>query len=257
MPEQPDTAHGDGSERPSTVDPLRPLPPLTWHDRLNELTGRLRNMESRHAPIGVLVAAGAGLVAFAGLAVWAGLSLLRPAQAAPPELALPRASTMVAAAATSTASSHVLVVQAAGAVNGPGLYRLPDGARVDDLVRAAGGFAADADPDRVNLAAPIEDGTRVYIPHRGEGQPPEPVVGGGAAPASSSGASASSNSAPVNLNTATQAQFEGLPGIGPALAKAMVDYRSAHGRFGSIDQLLEVRGIGPSKLDVLRPLLTL
>jgi competence protein ComEA len=183
--------------------------------------------------------------------------LLRPAQAAPPEESLPRVSTTVAASVTTTPLPAVVVVQAAGAVNGPGLYRLPDGSRVDDLVRAAGGLAADADADRVNLAALVQDGTRVYIPRRGEVQPPEPVVGAAPSMPPSGSGGQSPSGAPVSLNTATAAQFETLPGIGPALAQAIIDYRSAHGQFTSIDQLLEVRGIGDAKLETLRPLLTL
>jgi competence protein ComEA len=199
-----------------------------------------------------LVTAGFGVVAVVGLVVWVALSLLRPAQAAPPEVALPRASTTVASSVPSTTAAGVLVVQASGAVAAPGLYRLPAGARVDDLVRAAGGFSADADPDRVNLAAPLEDGTRIYIPHRGEVQVPEPVVG--ASPPSSGGGGTQSSGAPVNLNRATEADLEALPGIGPALAQAIIDYRTAHGAFASVDQLLEVRGIGDAKLEQLRTL---
>ena len=140
-------------------------------------------------------------------------------------------------------SAPVVIVQAAGAVMQPGLYRLAPGSRVDDLVHAAGGLAPDADPDRVNLAALLTDGEKVYIPRVGE-----------AVPADAAGAAASSAAQPIDLNTASIAQLDTLPGIGPATAQAIIDYRSQHGRFRSVDDLLNVRGIGPAKLDELRSL---
>jgi competence protein ComEA len=138
----------------------------------------------------------------------------------------------------------VVIVQAAGAVVRPGLFRLAPGSRVDDLVQAAGGLAADADPDRVNLAALLTDGEKIYIPRVGEPLPADAVDNS----ASSSGAQ------PIDLNTASIADLDTLPGIGPATAQAIVDYRSQHGRFRSVDDLLNVRGIGPAKLEELRPL---
>ncbi len=139
---------------------------------------------------------------------------------------------------------------AAGAVVAPGLYRLRGPARVSDLVRAAGGFRLDADPDRVNLAAPVPDGARVYVPRRGEAGAGPAVSGpdGGA----SVSAPPTAPQGPVNLNTAGEAELETLPGIGPATAAAIVRRRTEHGPFTSIDQLGEVRGIGPARLAALR-----
>jgi competence protein ComEA len=152
-----------------------------------------------------------------------------------------------------------IVVAAAGAVARPGVYDVPRGARVGDVVAAAGGTDAAADLDRVNLAAPVQDGERVYVPRRDQPAVP-PVDTGGSAPAprSTSGGAGPSTTAPapVDLNTADVDQLDTLPGVGPSTAAAIVAYRSAHGRFRSVDDLGEVRGIGPAKLEQLRPLVT-
>ena len=192
----------------------------------------------------------ASALAVMGIAV-ALIVLLRPAGASPPppELHLPMASASApgsgnAGAATSSSPPALIVVHAAGAVARPGLYRLPSSSRVADAIDAAGGLAPDADADRVNLAAPLSDGQRVFVPKVGQ-----PLPDDTAANANASG--------PLDLNTATEADLDGLPGIGPTTAKAIVAERTRRGgRFSSVDDLLEVRGIGPAKLDELRPLVT-
>jgi competence protein ComEA len=131
-------------------------------------------------------------------------------------------------------------------VASPGIQRLADDARVADAVAAAGGAAADADLGRINLAALLQDGQQVYVPKQGE---PTPA-------AAASPASPGVPAAPVDLNTATAEQLDGLPGIGPALAEAIVSHRTNHGPFASVDALLDVRGIGQSKLDTLRAQVT-
>ncbi|MEO6629203.1 MAG: ComEA family DNA-binding protein [Aquihabitans sp.] len=166
-----------------------------------------------------------------------------------------------------TTAPTELVVQASGAVVHPGVYRLPADARVDDLVRSAGGLGPEADGDRVNLAAPLVDGERIWIPRRGEVTTPIVVAGasgggggGGAAGARPDGAgtkgggAASTPPAVVDLNSATATELEALPGVGPATATAILSYREEHGRFASVDDLLEVRGIGDAKLEQIRPL---
>jgi competence protein ComEA len=211
-----------------------PLPsPPSWRERLDLLA-----RPPKATPAQITVAA-VGVVALAVVA-WL---VLREPPGPPPEEALPRAHP---AAATSITSADV-VVHAAGAVRSPGLYHLPVGARVDDLLRAAGGATTDADLDRINLAAPLTDGSRVYVPRVGEAAPP--VASGG------SGADASS-SGPLDLNTATLEQLDALPGVGPATAKAIIDARSKRGRFTSVDDLLSVRGIGPAKLEAIRDLVS-
>jgi competence protein ComEA len=225
------------------------------------LAGPLRSWAV--AALGVLVVAGAGW--------W----FLRPASP-PIESTLPAAEAPSAtgAAAGATASTAVgattsttaaaLVVQAAGAVAKPGVYDLDPGARVDDLVEAAGGLTKKADADRINLASPLADGERVWLPSEGEEAAPDVVagVGGGGAPASAAGGTGKAGSgsgpsvptSPVDLNAATAEELDVLPGVGPATATAILTYRDQHGRFGSVDELLDVRGIGEAKLEQLRPL---
>jgi competence protein ComEA len=143
-----------------------------------------------------------------------------------------------------------LVVHVAGAVNAPGVFELPAGARVGDAVAAAGGASADGDPDALNLAAPLVDGDRVAVPVRGA------VPVGAGADGGVTNAAADQRSGPVNVNTASAADLEGLPGVGPATAAAIVAHREANGPFASVDDLESVRGIGPAKLEALRDAVT-
>jgi competence protein ComEA len=138
-----------------------------------------------------------------------------------------------------------LVVHAAGAVAAPGIHRLPAGSRVADLLAAAGGPAPDADLDLVNLAAALTDGAQVRFPRVGElvAAPVEGTV-----EAAADGAA----SGPVDLNTASATDLEALPGVGPTIAAAIVEHRERNGPFRSVDDLLDVPGIGPAKLDQLR-----
>ena len=221
----------------SPREPFRPIPDPSWRERIDAIAERVRVLPPR-AKIASAVAASIGVALVAVL-------VLRPAGADPaPEVDLPRATESLPPAAASSIPAPIVVVQAAGAVLHPGLYRLASGTRVDDLVQAAGGLAADADADRVNLAALLTDGQKVYVPRVGEPLPAD-------AAATDSTASAAG---PIDLNAASVAQLDTLPGVGPATAQAIVDYRTQHGRFRSVDDLLNVRGIGPAKLDALRGL---
>lgn len=152
-----------------------------------------------------------------------------------------------------------LLVAAAGAVARPGVYELPAGARVDDLVLAAGGLGPDADGDRVNLAAPVADGERVWVPRTGETEQPEVVAGTGTAPpppAAPGGSGEEAAPALIELNTATAEELETLPGVGPATSASIIAYRDENGGFSSVDELLEVSGIGPAKLEAVRELVS-
>ncbi len=144
-----------------------------------------------------------------------------------------------------------ILVYVAGAVSAPGVYRFPADTRVQQAIAAAGGVTPDADLETLNLAAPIRDGDRVYVPRMGQ---PVPAVVGVAG--SSGGVTVGSTQpvGPVDLNRATVDELDALPGIGPATAAAIVAHREQKGPFATIDGLLDVRGIGPAKLDAIRAL---
>ena len=147
-----------------------------------------------------------------------------------------------------------LVVDVVGRVRRPGVYRLPSGSRVDDAVRAAGGLLGGVDPVTVNLARKLADGEQVAIGLAAVGSP-GPGSDPGSEPSGSPPA-AGSSSGPLDLNSATLAQLDALPGIGPSLAQHILDWRSEHGRFDSVDQLNKVSGIGDSKFADLKPLVS-
>jgi competence protein ComEA len=136
-----------------------------------------------------------------------------------------------------------LFVDVSGAVRRPGLYKLPAGSRVNDALVEARGATGKADLTLINRAAPLTDGEQVLVP----------VKVDPAAPAAA-GSSASAASARVHLNTATVEQLDTLPGIGPATAQRIIDYRTANGPFRSADELDEVSGIGPARMAELRDL---
>jgi competence protein ComEA len=135
-----------------------------------------------------------------------------------------------------------MVVHVAGAVRRPGVYRLRAGARVADAVRRAGGARRRADLGAVNLAAELQDGRQVLVPLR--------LRGGGAAATAAGGGTVPG--VPLDLNTATAEQLDELDGIGPATAQQIIDYREAHGGFGSVEELDQVPGIGETRLAALR-----
>jgi len=213
----------------------RPSPP--WADRLDRWRAALP------IPAPAVLAAAAVVVGLVVAAV-----VLFGGRSSPAPLVLPKAGPAASSAPASdtTAPDAKIAVHAAGAVAHPGLYVLPSGSRVADVVAAAGGPLAEADLDQVNLATRVADGDRVHVPRRGE------VVAAG--PSGPGGASPTSRPPSVDLNAATAEQLEELPGIGPALARAIVDHRTRQGRFRAVEDLLDVRGIGPAKLDGLRDL---
>ena len=153
----------------------------------------------------------------------------------------------------------LVVVHVAGAVARPGVLRLPQGSRTDDAVAAAGGAAPDADVNRLNLALPVQDGQKIYVPRQGEAMPAPPDSSGPAAaaldglgpPGEPSGAGGK-----INLNTASAAELDALPKVGPVLAQRIVDWRNEHGAFTSVEELDAVDGVGPRMLEALLPLVT-
>lgn len=144
-------------------------------------------------------------------------------------------------AAARPGTNGPVTVHVVGAVRHPGVYRLPAGSRTRDAVRRAGGASRRADLGAVNLATRLADGEQVRVPPAAL----SPAATTGGPPAI------------VHLNSATPEQLDALDGIGPALAQRIADYRDAHGGFGSIDELDEVSGIGPVRLESLRPRLAL
>lgn len=253
-------AHPYPSSEPTDDEPSawRPSAPATFADRADHLRTHLSASPLRSLGLVAVV------VLAAGVAWW----LLRPPPP-PIESTLPLATgaapapdgaagPVVPVASTTTAGPVELVVQSAGAVSSPGVYRLAPGARVDDLVAASGGLVADADVDRVNLAAPVGDGERVWFPRKGDEEPPVVVAGGGGGSAPSPAGEPGPDAPPavVNLNTATAAELDTLPGVGPSTASAILAHREEHGPFAAVDDLLDVRGIGDAKLEQIRPLAT-
>jgi competence protein ComEA len=132
-----------------------------------------------------------------------------------------------------------LVVDVAGAVERPGVYRLPAGSRVEDAIGRAGGASAAAELEAVNRAARLADGQQVVVPERG----PAGVA---------TAAAAGEEEGPISLGTATVEQLDTIDGIGPVTAQDIVDFRDQHGGLASVDQLDQVSGIGPATMESLR-----
>ena len=147
-----------------------------------------------------------------------------------------------------------VVVHVAGAVRSPGVHRLQVGSRVDDAIRLAGGPSDDAQADALNLAAVVTDGARIYVPRVGE-EFVEPVVTS-AAPSLTGSSSDGAPTGPIDVNRATTAELETLPGVGPATAAAIVTERERNGPFAGVADLERVPGIGPAKLAALEGLVT-
>lgn len=154
-----------------------------------------------------------------------------------------------------TAGSGQIVVDVDGAVAHPGLYKLPPGSRVQAALAAAGGLSPQADAHRINRAAKLHDGQKLYVLSQGESAPPLAASNGqgceGQSCTSADGADAGSDAEGqglVNINTANATQLTQLPGVGPAIAQKIIDYRTANGPFTSVDDLTKVPGIGAAKL---------
>ena len=186
----------------------------------------------------------------------------------PPEASIPFATTSVVSniiaantGATSTISSSAnITVYVSGEVVKPGVYVLSATARVIDALQAAGGATNQADLVVVNLAAPLVDAAQVFIPRMGSTprvtlpRPHAginlPIAGAGAGAGAVGGATPTAGI--VDINSATISDLDALPGVGPSTAQAIIDYRVANGPYASVDDLLNVRGIGPSKLAAMR-----
>ncbi|MEU8074514.1 ComEA family DNA-binding protein [Catellatospora citrea] len=185
-----------------------------------------------------LAAVAAVVVALAAYLAWQARPSVEPA---PEQVPVPVAES---GRPTASSSPAMLVVAVTGQVRKPGLVRLPTGARVADAIEAAGGVLPDTDLSAVNLARKVTDGELIAI-----GVP-------GVAAADGPAAGAGPGAGPVNLNTATLAQLDALPGVGPVLAQRILDHRTRHGDFRSVGDLRQVEGIGESKFAQLKDLVT-
>lgn len=145
----------------------------------------------------------------------------------------------------------LVIIHVAGAVAVPGVVQLPAGSRVHQAVAAAGGGTPSADLNRLNLAALLTDGQKLYVPHAGEEVPPDPS---GAAGEAAGGGGTGPAGGKVNLNTAGVEELDALPKVGPVLAQRIVDWRKEHGPFKTVEELDAVDGVGPKMLETLLPL---
>lgn len=234
------------------------------HDRLPPtLQGRVA-LGAGHLTVVALVAA----VALAATAWWvlraggtatvvAPAGRTEPASVAtgsPEPLATPASAPGGPAAPTgavgSSPSAATIIVDVAGKVRRPGIVALPQGSRVVDAIEEAGGAQKGVDVTELNLARVLADGEQILV---GVAPP-----GGVAAPAASAGGSSGATAPPmVNVNTATATQLEELPGVGPVTAAAIIEWRTEHGAFSAVDELLEVSGIGEATLAEIAPHVTL
>ncbi|TKJ28198.1 MAG: hypothetical protein CEE40_12165 [Chloroflexi bacterium B3_Chlor] len=136
-----------------------------------------------------------------------------------------------------------VAVYVTGAVVNPGVYFLPEDSRVQEALQAAGGPTKEADLNRVNLARRVHDEEQIYIAEVGEENPPVP-------------SGSSSEGGLININTASAGELEGLPGIGPTLAQCIIDHREAHGPFATVEEIMDVRGIGEGLFEAIKDLIT-
>lgn len=179
-------------------------------------------------------------VTLGGAGLWYVRSLPRPVEVRTTEGPSPSG-----ASGPASPEPTILIVDVAGWVRRPGVYEFHEGDRVIDAVEAAGGARRGAFLESLNLAMPLVDGTQVLVPRAAEGGALGPGPPGGSAA-----------TAKVNINTATAAELEALPGVGEVIAQRIVDYRTANGPFGTVDELIDVSGIGESTLASMRDLVT-
>lgn len=221
-----------------------------------KLLGRLRQWVAFIGPQRIV--AGCCTAVLLGGIAW---FVLKPSPV-PIDAYVPRVTTV---SATSTPMSpEIITVHVAGAVNSPGVYRLPSSARVVDAVTSAGGALRSADLESINLAQTITDTEQIYIPIKKVSRPrvttaprlrpqrtsPTTTLG------TSDGSTGSQPTRLINLNTATASELDSLTGVGPSTAKTIIAYRTKNGSFSKVEDLLNVPGIGPAKLAALRDQVT-
>ncbi|NND74936.1 MAG: ComEA family DNA-binding protein [Ilumatobacter sp.] len=230
--------------------PRRPAPPQHLRDRTRDWLAWFG--------LGHLLASALAVAVVCAGAYWlvrtppppSEASLPRAAGSTAPQSTMPTPATTADPSAAEPAGSGgepgSITVHVAGAVRAPGVYRLPAGARVLDAIVAAEGASDDAHADALNLAAVVVDGSRIHVPLVGEQV--EIVAGSAAVGTAAPG--------PIDVNRASPAELESLPGVGPATAAAIVTERERNGPFLTVDDLERVPGIGPAKLASLREFVT-
>ena len=237
-----------------------------------EVPGRLRGaswLPSMRAAVGVALVI-AGIVAVLGVRLaWAsvhdtttpvrapgaspGVDLDPAARGSPSTAAAAGSPSSAGPGTASAGATGIVVVDVVGQVGRPGLVSLPAGSRVADAITAAGGATPEADVSLLNQARLVIDGEQIRVPRPGEVIAAAPGAAGGAG----GGAGADGSGALVSLSSGDLATLDGLPGVGPVLAQRILDWRSEHGRFTSVDELGEVSGIGDKLMSQLRPRVTL
>ena len=224
----------------------------------------VRARPRRLAVLGVLVLVMAAAAVFGVRVVWA-RSAAQPQPIAasahgPPDGLVTRTIPAAFASPGSTAmptAASVLLAHVVGQVRSPGVVRLRPGARVLDAVQAAGGASSSADLNHLNLARLVADGEQIMVPKPGEASPVSGASQTGGGPSTGSGGTGAAGTGSagglVDLNTADASALDSLPGVGPVLSQRILDWRTQHGRFSSVDELGEVTGIGDKLLAQIGP----
>ena len=249
----PDTgADPPEPEAPPDRELLGAPPPATapwWRRQLDRVAERWLPPSAGERPRWRLAAAAAAGAVLLGVAVAVGLVMSGSGGEREVPPALPAASTSEGRSPTATSSGPdggSIVISVVGRVARPGLVTLPGGARVADALKATGGPASGVRLGGLNLARRLTDGEQIYV--------------GVPTPANAEPAAGASSGAPgpggaqVDLNAASVASLDTLPGVGPVTAQRILDWRTQHGRFASVDQLQEVEGIGPTRFAKLKDL---
>jgi competence protein ComEA len=211
----------------------------------------LARLDPGRTGLRALVVLALAVAAIAATVAWLSRPQIEPITDAPPAAT---AAGLSSAGAEAGPSAPIVVVAVTGRVRRPGLLRLPVGARIADVLDAAGGVLPGTDIAFLNLARKVTDGELIVV---GVTPPPGAAPGGaGGGEGGSGGEAGREGGAPVNLNTASLDQLQTLPGVGPVLAQRILDYRQAHGGFRSVADLRQVSGIGEARFAQLRDLVS-